>query len=310
MKAFKTVISLFLIVSMLSCFAVPAFAAEEELSLDDIRREVVKQVYGLIPDHWDKEYDSWAMSDIFPRYSIGNTSGDLHKDDTYICFLFKDGVAVSKVEAYMLDAFTLPQAFLFQLNGDYYPIYPAVDDAFYKNTPIAFVGNYLVTEDSFELLEETAFGPVKEPSFKREDFPVSAEQLTEPTILRFADYRKDKENLTFYRFGWNEIDGDRYYIKSDGTFVKRPTTIDGVRYQFDKNGACQGTYTGFTSSSKGRRYWKDGKLVKNKWIRVKGERKYYAGADGYFVTGTATIDGAEYTFAEDGAVLRINAPQM
>ncbi|MCM1418954.1 MAG: hypothetical protein NC202_09265 [Roseburia sp.] len=47
----------------------------------------------------------------------------------------------------------------------------------------------------------------------------------------------------------------------------------------------------------------NGKIVKNKWIRVKGERKYYAGADGYFVTGTATIDGAEYTFAENGAVV-------
>ncbi|MCM1333491.1 MAG: hypothetical protein NC084_03305 [Bacteroides sp.] len=96
---------------------------------------------------------------------------------------------------------------------------------------------------------------------------------------------------------------DRYYVQKDGSLATSSTTIDGVRYQFDKSGACQGTYTGFTSSAKGRRYWKDGTLVKNKWIRVKGERKYYAGADGYFVTGTATIDGEAYTFAEDGAVV-------
>ncbi|MCM1418956.1 MAG: hypothetical protein NC084_10390 [Bacteroides sp.] len=103
--------------------------------------------------------------------------------------------------------------------------------------------------------------------------------------------------------GWNEIGENRYYIKSDGTVVTQSNVIDGVRYKFDKSGACQGKYTGFTSSDKGRRYWKNGKIVKNKWIRVKGERKYYAGADGYFVTGTATIDGAEYTFAENGAVV-------
>ena len=31
------------------------------------------------------------------------------------------------------------------------------------------------------------------------------------------------------------------------------------------------------------RYWKNGELLKNKWIKVNGVRKYYAGADGYFV---------------------------
>lgn len=92
-------------------------------------------------------------------------------------------------------------------------------------------------------------------------------------------------DFTDYTPGWNEIGGDRYYIKPGGTIITKSATIDGIRYKFGENGVCAGEYTGFTSSDKGRRYWKNGKLVKNKWLRVKGERKYYAGADGYFITG-------------------------
>ena len=102
--------------------------------------------------------------------------------------------------------------------------------------------------------------------------------------------------------GWNEIDGNRYYIKSDGTVLTKSAVIDGIRYKFDESGICQGKYTGYTKSSKGKRYWKNGELVKNKWIRVKGVRKYYAGSDGYFVTGMREINGKEYSFDENGAL--------
>ena len=103
---------------------------------------------------------------------------------------------------------------------------------------------------------------------------------------------------------WVEWRGDPHYAYAgaDGHMVTGHRIIDGIRYVFDEYGYCQGEYTGFTKSSKGRRYWKNGELVKNRWIRVKGERKYYAGADGYFVTGTHEIGGTEYNFGGNGAV--------
>ena len=86
--------------------------------------------------------------------------------------------------------------------------------------------------------------------------------------------------------GWYEIHGARYYVKKDGTLATSSLTIDGIRYKFDESGICQGKYTGFTKSTKSgnaMRYWKNGELLKNKWIKVTGVRKYYSGADGYFV---------------------------
>lgn len=102
--------------------------------------------------------------------------------------------------------------------------------------------------------------------------------------------------------GWNEIGGKRYYLRDSGTLAKSPTTIDGIRYAFDENGVCLGRYTGYSNSSKGRRYWKNGELLKNKWIKVKGERKYYADENGYFVTGTREIGGKTFVFGESGAL--------
>lgn len=99
--------------------------------------------------------------------------------------------------------------------------------------------------------------------------------------------------------GWTTVNGNEYYYKSDGTLATSSLTIGGIRYKFDESGVCQGKYTGFTKSSKGKRYWKNGKLVKNKWIRVNDERKYYAGANGYFVTGDSPKIGVEFA---DGAV--------
>ena len=111
-----------------------------------------------------------------------------------------------------------------------------------------------------------------------------------------------KENI--FRNCWVAWWGDPHYAYAgaDGRRVTGNRVIDGIRYKFGKDGVCQGKYTGYTMSSKGKRYWKNGELVKNKWIRVKGVRKYYAGSDGYFVTGTRKINGKEYSFDENGAL--------
>ncbi|MCM1335978.1 MAG: hypothetical protein NC084_13435 [Bacteroides sp.] len=73
----------------------------------------------------------------------------------------------------------------------------------------------------------------------------------------FTDFR-----MTDAKPGWNDVDGNRVYLQKNGFTATKSTTIDGVRYKFDENSVCQGTYTGFTSSDKGRRYWKTGRSSK------------------------------------------------
>lgn len=83
--------------------------------------------------------------------------------------------------------------------------------------------------------------------------------------------------------GWNELDGERYYIKSDGTFATKSANIDGIRYKFSSKGICLGKYSGWTKSGKGRRYWYNGKLLTNKTFTAGGV-KYYADEKGYVST--------------------------
>lgn len=83
--------------------------------------------------------------------------------------------------------------------------------------------------------------------------------------------------------GWNELDGERYYIKSDGTFATKSANIDGIRYKFSSKGICLGKYSGWTKSGKGRRYWYNGKLLTNKTF-IAGGVKYYADEKGYVST--------------------------
>ncbi len=81
--------------------------------------------------------------------------------------------------------------------------------------------------------------------------------------------------------GWNEIDGDHYYVKADGTLATKPCVIKGVFYKFDKSGVCKGKYTGFAKTSKGRKYYYKGIPVKNKTIKFKDGRRYKADVNGY-----------------------------
>ncbi len=84
-----------------------------------------------------------------------------------------------------------------------------------------------------------------------------------------------------YNIGWNEIDNKQYYIKSDGTMITKSCKIGGIRYKFTSDGVCKGKYTGWTKSSKGRRYWKDGILITNRYLRTKSGVRYFADENGY-----------------------------
>lgn len=95
--------------------------------------------------------------------------------------------------------------------------------------------------------------------------------------------------------GWNEFDGEKYYIKSNGVFATKSTIIDGIRYKFGKDGVCQGKYTGKVKSGNRIICYKDG--VKQDelftgWLKAGGKR-FYA-KDGVIRTGWVTVGSGRY----------------
>ncbi|MGN0589686.1 MAG: hypothetical protein ACI4KO_09135 [Ruminiclostridium sp.] len=72
-------------------------------------------------------------------------------------------------------------------------------------------------------------------------------------------------------------------------FADKIKTIDGVSYRYSDSGEKIGKFSGWAKTSKGRRYYKNGVMYKNKWIKTKGGKYYYAGADGYMRTGWARV---------------------
>ncbi len=103
--------------------------------------------------------------------------------------------------------------------------------------------------------------------------------------------------------GWTKTKSGKRYYYEDGVRVTKNTTINGVRWKFAGNGVCKGKFTGFTWATnenmkyndedyqrgqyKSRLFWKNGKLVRNKWVKI-GGKYYYFGIDGYQI-----VDGAD-----------------
>lgn len=110
---------------------------------------------------------------------------------------------------------------------------------------------------------------------------------------------------------WQEKDGERYWYNSDGNAASGFKNIEDTGYIFDSDGRLVKKYTGFTNSTLGRRYYRDGEIVKNVWLKVGGVRKYFAGEDGYLLTGWQLLkDGFFYKFDEKGAVIDTTRPKF
>lgn len=103
-----------------------------------------------------------------------------------------------------------------------------------------------------------------------------------------------------YATGWQTINGNKYYFRKTGEAVNKNTVIGKIRYKFDANGICQGTYTGWVKKSGKYYYYKNGEMRTNCWINVKGVKTYYLTEDGSRATGEAIIDGKTYVFSDNG----------
>ncbi|MDE6709036.1 MAG: hypothetical protein K2J76_00945, partial [Oscillospiraceae bacterium] len=77
---------------------------------------------------------------------------------------------------------------------------------------------------------------------------------------------------------------------------------DGLKYLVSDSGT-ESLYSGWTKKGGDRYYYKNGVMKKNCWVTSKGVRKYYLQADGKAATGKVTIQGVEYEFDENGAIV-------
>lgn len=78
--------------------------------------------------------------------------------------------------------------------------------------------------------------------------------------------------------GWQEENGQRFYLNDAGEKVTGWQTLDGSRYYFNQQGILQ---TG--------------------WLEYEGAR-FYLGADGAMCTGRITVDGKGYLLNADGVM--------
>lgn len=102
----------------------------------------------------------------------------------------------------------------------------------------------------------------------------------------------DEDSMT----GWQDIDGEWYYIDSDGYTMVGWTQVDGKWYYMDSSGAVM---TGWTQVDDKWYYMNSSGVMATGWAQI-GGKWYYMTSTGVMVTGTQQINGKTYLFNSNG----------
>ncbi len=155
----------------------------------------------------------------------------------------------------------------------YWNSYPTGTDYFWKQGGEYFCLKTSVTEgaDNYLYLCNAEEYPVEDGEYLDE---------REGLIWDEGKLYYYNEDGTFHT-GWKTVKGNRYFFKKSGEAALKSTVISGVRYRFGSDGICKGKYTGWTTSTKGRKYFKNGVMYKNKWVKTKSGTRYYLTSTGY-----------------------------
>ena len=103
--------------------------------------------------------------------------------------------------------------------------------------------------------------------------------------------------------GWLTQDNKKYYFYPSGSMVVNTTvTIEGVKYEFDKNGVLKENNKEGWSLEEGKYYYYQGGRRHTGWLRLSGEYYYFANT-GVMQTGWQTIGGQTYYFYSSGSML-------
>ncbi|MGN1136429.1 MAG: hypothetical protein ACI4SF_09445 [Oscillospiraceae bacterium] len=87
-------------------------------------------------------------------------------------------------------------------------------------------------------------------------------------------------------------------------------TVNGIAYRYSDSGEQTGKFTGWAKNSKGRRYYKNGVLYKNKWIKLKSGKRFYAGEDGYLTLGWYKTDDGWCYFNEANGEMSVGETEI
>lgn len=102
------------------------------------------------------------------------------------------------------------------------------------------------------------------------------------------------------------VEGDNnYYFGEDGYAVNGLVTIDGNKYYFSD---CV-RQTGWQIIKGNRYYFDEAGIAKGGWFTDEAtQATYYFGAEKYALIGTHVIEGVEYYFNQDGALIKTETP--
>lgn len=96
--------------------------------------------------------------------------------------------------------------------------------------------------------------------------------------------------------GWLELDSGVYHFNAEGVMQTGWQTIDTSRYHFDDSGIMT---TGWSTLDGATYYFQpDGRMMTG-WMR-ENDSTYCFDADGRMITGRITIDDLQYWFTDDG----------
>ena len=100
--------------------------------------------------------------------------------------------------------------------------------------------------------------------------------------------------------GWLSFGSKRYYCNSDAVIVTDgPYTVDGIGYQFDKDGILVSVKSGWHEIGGKKYYGMPDGTYRVGWLSF-GNTYYYCGKDGAIVFGKQKVDGKWYYFDENG----------
>lgn len=89
---------------------------------------------------------------------------------------------------------------------------------------------------------------------------------------------------------------------SISAFADKIKTIDSIKYLCSDSGKIIGKYTGWVKNKNGcKYYYKNGVMLKSKWLKVNGVRTYYLHSNGKMATGDVLFsNGYTYHFNQNG----------
>ncbi|MBR3630067.1 MAG: hypothetical protein IKN55_06305 [Oscillospiraceae bacterium] len=168
-------------------------------------------------------------------------------------------------------------------------------------TAILAVGTGALTTAAADVTAETESA---ESVAVTETTPAATEAVTEMTEAATeaateapAEAETEAETVAA---GWEQDGGKRYYHLADGSLATGETVIDGVPYLFGFTGAEK---TGWQTIDDQRRFYdpESGEAVFG-WVDY-FDNHYYISEESGKLTGLQTIDGKQYLFESNGALV-------